>query len=642
MNTEYLESAMSLSLSLFGGFDVLQAGQPLSFATDPARALLAYLAVEANQAHRREALATLLWPEDREQSARQNLSQTLTRVRQAIGDYGAETALFLVTRPTLQLNRAAAITVDLLSFQQLLTTCAGHAHRDLTHCEACIERLTEAVERYRGPFLAGTHFVDSAPFEEWVLLTREQSQRQALDALHTLTLYHMGKRNYPRAQQYAARQLALEPWREAAHRQFMLALAHTGQRGAALAQYESCRRLLADELAVEPEAATVALAEEIRRGEVHDKMTGGQDDTAIGVSVNKGHPVIRSSSHLVIHTRLEPQHDQQLFGVATARARVQALLQAEARPWIIALDGIGGIGKTTLATALAHDFIESGRFVDIGWVSAKHEEFLPAAGLQPTDRPALDSATLTDALLTQLLEEPPLTATPQEKTRILQQLLKAQPHLIVVDNLESVRDLEALTPYLCELANPTKFLLTTRFSLRAHAEVYSHTLRELSEADTLALLRHEANARGMTALSEATSEELAAIYAVVGGNPLALKLVVGQLGFLSLSQVLTNLAEARGKRVDQLYTYIYWQAWQLLNENERQLFLTMPLAPNASFDQLALVSALAEEALQMALTHLIERSLVQVTGDLSERHYRLHRLTETFLMTEVLKWQSMA
>lgn len=629
-------STNQLTISLLGTFQVTNTDQSVSFATDRARALLTYLAVEADQPHRREALAALFWPDDQEQSARQNLSQTLTRVRHAIGDYDAEPPFLEITRPTLQLNRTTSLQVDLLEFQQRLAAYATHEHDDLAQCDACIENLAAAAEFYQGPFLEGTQFANSSPFEEWVLQTREQAQRQALDCLELLTELYETTGEHRLAQQYAARQLALEPWREIAHRQLMTALARTGQRGAALAQYESCRRLLADELAVEPEVETMALAEQIRSGKIAKALTS---ETADHAAPSPIHPLLASSRAHLTRSRLAPQHDQQLFGVATARARVHALLQAEARPWIIALDGIGGIGKTTLATDLAHEFVESERFVDIGWVSAKQEEFLPEAGVQSTGRPALDINTLTNTLLSQLLDHPPLTASEKEKQATLLQVLKAAPHLVVVDNLESVQDLDALIPFLSQLSNPTKVLLTSRFSRRAQAEIYSQTLRELNETDTLALLRHEADVRGINALVDADPEQLRSIYQVVGGNPLALKMVIGQVGFLPLKQVLTNLEEARGKRVDQLYTYIYWQAWQLLDSSERQLFLSLPLVPNATFDHLTLASGLDEDDLQEALARLIQQSLVQVSGDLAERHYHLHRLTETFLMNEVLKWQ---
>lgn len=66
------------------------------------------------------------------------------------------------------------------------------------------------------------------------------------------------------ALEFAMRLLALDPWREEAHRQMMRLLARSGQRSAALAQYETCRRLLAQELGVEPSPETTALYERIR------------------------------------------------------------------------------------------------------------------------------------------------------------------------------------------------------------------------------------------------------------------------------------------------------------------------------------------------------------------------------------------
>ena len=308
----------------------------------------------------------------------------------------------------------------------------------------------------------------------------------------------------------------------------------------------------------------------------------------------------------------------------------------------MAIDGLGGIGKTTLASTLAHEFVHSERFADLAWVSTKQAEFQPNAGIRATGRAALDADGLTDALLAQLLPAlPPTMPRPEKRVALLRQL-KAQPCLVVVDNLETVDDSAALLPELRQLANPSKFLITTRFSLRAEADIFAYTLAGLSESDVLAFLRYEAATRNIAPLLAATPEQLTAIYRVVGGNPLALKLVMGQAAFLPLAQILTNLQQAQGKRVDALYTYIYWQAWQMLSPVERQLLLTLPLAPNGAFDQLTLASGLDEETLQGVLARLIELSLVQVGGDLSEPRYGLHRLTETFLLHEVLKWQSTA
>ncbi len=100
-------------------------------------------------------------------------------------------------------------------------------------------------------------------FEEWVLLRREQHHRQALDTLHTLTTHYLEVGAYEQARYFAEKQLALEPWREEAHRQLMRTLALSGLRSAALAQYNTCRRILADELGIEPSAQTTTLYQRI-------------------------------------------------------------------------------------------------------------------------------------------------------------------------------------------------------------------------------------------------------------------------------------------------------------------------------------------------------------------------------------------
>ena len=115
-----------------------------------------------------------------------------------------------------------------------------------------MRRLVRAVALYRGDFRAELTLHDSVPFEEWAQITREALHGQALDALYTLAVHHERLGEYGPAHAYARRQIALEPWREEARRQLIRSLALDGQRSAALAQYAARRRLLIDELGVEP------------------------------------------------------------------------------------------------------------------------------------------------------------------------------------------------------------------------------------------------------------------------------------------------------------------------------------------------------------------------------------------------------
>jgi predicted ATPase/DNA-binding SARP family transcriptional activator len=250
-----------LSLTLLGSFQVTLDGQPVTgFKSNKVRALLAYLAVEADRPHRREVLAGLLWPDWPDRDAMSSLRYTLSDLRQAIGDREADPPYLLISRETLQFNQASGHWLDVAAFTELVAGDRGHPH--------ITEHLAEAVGLVHGDFLEGFTVGDSPVFEEWVLLTRERLARQVSSALHELAAIHERRGEYGQAQAWAWRQLELEPWDEAAHQALMRALALGGQRSAALAQYESCRRVLAEELGVEPGEETTRWYQQIRDGKL--------------------------------------------------------------------------------------------------------------------------------------------------------------------------------------------------------------------------------------------------------------------------------------------------------------------------------------------------------------------------------------
>ena len=241
-----------------GPLQITLDGEPLTtLKSDKVRALLAHLALEADRPHRREKLAGLLWPEQPEQDARTNLRHALSNLRKAIDNQKAEPPFLLVSRQTIQFNTASDAWVDVTAFIQTLETPAPTVHD-----------LEQAVDLYQGEFLEGFSIGDSAIFDEWVTLKREQLRRQASATLQRLIAYHEANEEYETALTYAWRQLDLEPWQEEGHRQVMHLLALNGQRGAALAQYEACRQLLVEELGVKPTPETAALHKRILAGEI--------------------------------------------------------------------------------------------------------------------------------------------------------------------------------------------------------------------------------------------------------------------------------------------------------------------------------------------------------------------------------------
>jgi DNA-binding SARP family transcriptional activator/predicted ATPase len=247
-----------LSLFLLGPFQTTLAGETVaSFESDKVRALVAYLAVEADRPHRRDSLAGLLWPDWPDRAARTNLRNALANLRTAIGDRHATPPFLLITREAIQFNTASDYWLDVAAF-------SASVEAD----QPTVRQLEEAVALYRGGFLEGFSVGDSPAFEEWALLTREQIARQVSSALHRLAATYEQRGEYEQAQSYARRQVELEPWDEAAHQQLMRTLALSGQRGAALAHYETCRRLLAEELGVEPAPETTRLYEQVRDGQL--------------------------------------------------------------------------------------------------------------------------------------------------------------------------------------------------------------------------------------------------------------------------------------------------------------------------------------------------------------------------------------
>lgn len=240
-----------LRLALLGGVEIARDAAPVRGALSAkARALLCYLVV-TGRAHSRGALAALLWGEQPEEGARANLRQALTSLRRAAGDH------LLIARETVGFDRAAPYRLDVERFEQHLRAAAaggGAAH------------LRAAVDLYAGDLLDGLAVRDAPTFEEWLTVERERLRLLAVQALHELGVYHSDRAEYLAAGEALGRLLALDPWREDAHRQLMLVLARSGQRDAALAQYAACRRVLAAELGAEPDAATSALYERIRAG----------------------------------------------------------------------------------------------------------------------------------------------------------------------------------------------------------------------------------------------------------------------------------------------------------------------------------------------------------------------------------------
>jgi hypothetical protein len=250
-----------------------------------------------------------------------------------------------------------------------------------------------------------------------------------------------------------------------------------------------------------------------------------------------------------------------------------------------------------------------------------------------TEVPAMTIPYLLEKLAEQF-ELAPNSITHLQRQREVRTYLRDQPNLVIIDNLETVADFKALLPTLREWQSPSKFLLTSRRRLLDYPDVFSISLTELSEDAALLLIRQVAEHAGFSELARAEPEILRKIFEKVGGNPLALKLLVGQLRFYSLPQVLDRFSDDLKGEENGIFDYIYRDSWESISDEEKETLLALTQAGQSgfNFEDLKDRVSLSRAKLTECLENLILISLVDRTGTLMDRCYRLHRLTELSIL----------
>ncbi len=264
-----------LALYFLGSPRVELAGEEVRICRRKALALLAYLAVTGDS-HTRDALATLFWPEHDQSRARASLRTALVSLKKTLG-----TEWLDVDREFLSLGQTVGsvpdacpepsaghgIWLDITTFQDRLGECRTHHHPSEEMCPACLVPLAKAANLYRDDFMAGFTLRDCPNFDEWQHYQSERLRDELASALQRLALGKGAQAKYEEASVYARRWVALDPLRESAHRLLMHVFASSGQRTAALRQYDEYVRLLKEELGAPPAAETTALYEQILSGE---------------------------------------------------------------------------------------------------------------------------------------------------------------------------------------------------------------------------------------------------------------------------------------------------------------------------------------------------------------------------------------
>jgi predicted ATPase/DNA-binding SARP family transcriptional activator len=585
-----------LELSFLGPFQVRLDGVPITgFEADKVRALLAYLAVESSRPHRREQLAALFWPGWPDASARTSLRNALSNLRKAIGDDTAEPPFLLITRETIQFNLESDYFLDTLELERLTKDS-----------QASADQIQSALDRYRGAFLEGFTLKDCPAFDDWSLIIRERAQQQVSTLLSRLTEQYEQSKEYEKAIDWVRKRLTLEPWQEEAHQQMMRLLAASGQRPAALAQYEICKRSLKSELGVEPSAETVRLYESIR------------DSHEAEPAQSKAHP-----HNLPI----------QLTSFIGRRKEIAKIVQFFQRFRLVTLTGPGGTGKTRLSLQVAMELLEG--FPDGVWL----------VELAPLVDPDLVTQTAANALGMHL------SAGPQTFS-FLVDYLQTKRLLMIFDNCEHlIAACARLVDGLVHACPNLSILVSSREALGIDGEmpfvVPPLTMPEtLQQTDLDKLVQYEAiqlfveRASTVSSGFELTAANASAILQVcqrLDGIPLAIELAAARLKLLSVEEIaqrlddrfrlLTGGSRAALPRYQTLRASIDW-SYELLVPSERALLQRLSIFAGGwcleAAEYVGCGDGIEACAVLDLLEQLVNKSLITVeVGEGTDTRYRL-------------------
>ena len=404
-----------LRLHFLGGCEISLPGGPVHLETAKTRALLAYLAANPGP-QSRHTLMGLLWGDLPEANARRNLRRALWNLRRQLP--AGSPPPILAGRETIGFNRQTSYWSDVETFE---AACARlDPVSEASPSEPDLDELGADIDLYEGEFLAGLFVNGALAFEEWVLAERQRLHVLAMRALQHLVEGYASQDRIGLALRYARRLLALDPWLEEAHCWLMRLLARSGRRAAALAQYEACKRVLGEELGVEPAQETQALYEQIRAQAFEPP-----------------------ASNL-------PASTTPFVGRARELTEIAGLL-ADADCRLLTLTGLGGVGKTRLAREVAAQqvaaFGHGVHYIALSAVSAP--ERIAAALAQSFNLPLLGASDPKSVLLA---------------------YLRQKQMLLVLDGFEHLLEGATLLTDILQAAPRIKMLVTSRERLNLRGE----------------------------------------------------------------------------------------------------------------------------------------------------------------------------
>jgi LuxR family maltose regulon positive regulatory protein len=450
----------SLKLSWLGHPLVELKGRAIKLETRKAAALLAYLSLKPGECQR-EILATMLWQEGNQQKALANLRRTLSSLNSSLPGW------IEADRETIALKLNGKLWVDVDAFHQSLSQFKGHNHPEHEVCDECLSLLDETAELYRGDFLEGLNLSDSPVFDDWQFFQRDGLRQEFANVLQRITFGRSKLGQWDRAISYARRWLALDHLHEPACRALMDLYARSGQRTAALHQYEELARSLREQMGQELEEETRRLYEQIRGWEEAKQVEESS---------------IRSTSYPLLKTKLyipSPPASR------VTRSHLITRLDEVEKKSLTVISAPAGFGKTSL---LAEWITQTS--LPVAWLSLDNGDNDPYRFLSYliSALESIDEGIGIEAR--QIMQSPQLAPPHIILSSLMNDLGKAaKPHVLVLDDYQFITEhaVHETMAYLLDHIPPNMHLLiSTRADpplqlgrLRAHDQMLELRTRDL-------------------------------------------------------------------------------------------------------------------------------------------------------------------
>ncbi|MEM7111341.1 MAG: FxSxx-COOH system tetratricopeptide repeat protein [Chloroflexota bacterium] len=506
---------MTRSFHLLGRLQIEEDGQALGIMkSDKGCALLAYLIV-TKQSQPREKVADIIGDASSTQKSLQNLRYLLSStIRKWVPEVKIE-------RKVLTFVPHEQTSVDFYDLQVALANDN-------------VEQLDKALKRYRGDLLADFYLVDAPRFNEWLQVSREQLRRRVYDAFQNLCQTYAELQAWAKGVSLAQHWLSLDELDEDALFWLMRFLAANGQVTDALTQYELGVARLEQELGLEPAKEIALLAQQLKALEQTTKASmlgasiftpANRDELVLGTLAEPG--------PLPPHTILPYHRNTTFIGrtdllLSLAEHLVLSQGSSQLLPAIVAITGMGGLGKTQLAVEYAYRY---GRYYPGGvyWIS-----FAQAEAVEE------EIARMGGEGGMALFKDKDKLALPEKLTHVRRAWQEPVPRLLIFDNCED----EYLAADWLPITGGCSVLITSRLAQwPQEMPIISLPLPVLSDEASVSMLQTLASHISAAKASDIASE--------LGYLPLALQLAGSFLRRYKKRSVDQYLAQLQKQRLTQ-------------------------------------------------------------------------------------------